>query len=584
MAEERVQRRLTAILAADVVGYSRLMSGDEAGTLATLKAHRKEFIAPETAKHGGRIVKLMGDGALVEFPSVLDAVECAVAIQQGMAVRNTGGPKDRSIVFRIGINLGDVIIEGDDIYGDGVNVAARLETLAKPGEICISGTVFDQVKGKLDLVFDYLGPQQLKNIGEPVRVYRLRTGTVEAGVETQPDEASSLSERPSIAVLPFTRMSESREHEFLADGIVEDLTTHLARLPGFLVIARNSSFVYKDRSPDIRTVGRELGVRYVVEGSLRPMGEQLRLTVQLINAESGSHLWAEHYDRPIGSIFTVHDELVAGIVGCIEPALAHAEVETIERHRLCDLNAWHYYWKAISLWARRGWHGESFAETEKMLRQAIALDPEFALARARLALLLSLGHVAGIVADVDEVHVEAEHAIGLEPNRSEVLSFAGCALQDVGTTGRGLELLERAIELNPSNSQAWGSLGANHLMARRYEDAIEKLEYSIRISPRDPHRAFFGSLLAIALSRVGRIEEGINQARAACRYDSGLPNARVALAALLVQADRPEEASAAVKEALHSHPHLTHAEAGVMVGKRLGEALRSVWPAADGVT
>ena len=433
MVEKRVQRRLAAILAADVVGYSRLMAADESGTLIALKSHRKDLFDPATVEYDGRIVKLMGDGALVEFNSVIDALECAVAVQGGMAERTADTPEDRRIVFRIGINVGDIIIDGNDIYGDGVNIAARLEGLSPPGGICISGTAFDQVKGKLDLAFDDLGPQELKNIPEPVRVYQLQTEPVAAPRAATPDKTSAVADRPSIAVLPFTCLSENREHAFLADGIVEDLTTHLARLPGFLVIARNSAFAYKDRSTDIRTVGTELGVRYVVEGSLRAMGDRLRLTAQLINAETGNHLWAEHYDSPAETIFTVQDELVAGIVGCIEPALADAEVEVIERRPQYDLNAWDYYWKATSLWSRRGWHGEAFGQVEKLLRAAITADPGFALAHARLALLLALGYVAGIAADADEVHAVAERAITLEPNRSEVLGFAGCALQDVGT-------------------------------------------------------------------------------------------------------------------------------------------------------
>ncbi len=328
MAKERVQRRLAAILAADVVGYSRLVGMDEEGTIERLKALSNELIDSCIAKYDGRIVKTMGDGMLVEFPSVVDAVRYAVEVQQAVAEREADIPEDRRIAFRVGVNLGDIVIDGDDILGDGVNVAARLEGLAEPGGICVSGTVHEHVAGKLDAVFEDLGKQSFKNIAEPIGAYRVRHGEAVAAPAPAPVE------RPSIAVLPFTAMSESREHEFLADGIVEDLTTHLARLPGFLVIARNSSFAYKGQSPDIRAVGRDLGVRYVVEGSLRSMGARLRVTVELIDAGTGNHIWAEQFDREAGSIHEVHDELVAGIVGCIEPALAHAEAKKSQQPTL----------------------------------------------------------------------------------------------------------------------------------------------------------------------------------------------------------------------------------------------------------
>ena len=575
MAAERVQRRLAAIFAADMVGYARLMEADEEGTIARQKAHRKELIDPKITEHNGRIVKTTGDGMLVEFASVIDAVRCAVEVQEAMVGREAEVADDRRIQYRVGINLGDIVIDSDDILGDGVNVAARLEGLAEPGGICASGTVQEHAAGRLDAVFEDLGFQNFKNIAAPVRVYRVRHGESEAATATA---TPAPGERPSLAVLPFAIMSDNRAHEFLADGIVEDLTTHLARLPGFLVIARNSSFAYKGQSPDIRTVGRELGVRYVVEGSLRSMGERIRITVQLISTETGSHLWAEHFDRDAESMLMVHDELVAGIVGCIEPALAHGEVEAIERRRSQDLDAWQYFWKASSLIARRGWYGEAFGEAEGMLREAIKRDPDFALAHARLALHLALGHLAGLTPDATEVHAEAECAITLDPNRSEVLGFAGCALQDVGTTARGIDLLERAVELNPSNAQALGALGAGYLMTKRYEEAVEKLEYAMRISPRDPYVSFFGCLLSIALSRVGRLEDGIERARAACRIDSGLPTPRVTLAALLLQANRSEEASAVLQEALQLHPGFSHNDALGMVGRHLGKPLLSIWP------
>ena len=313
MSGERVERRLAAILAADVVGYSRLMGRDEAGTLARLRGHRRELIDPNIAEHKGRIVKTTGDGILIEFPSVVEAVTCAVTVQRGMAERNHEIPADQRIVFRVGINLGDIIIaEDNDIHGNGVNVAARLEGIAEPGGICVSGTVRDHIGDRLDLVFEDLGEQTLKNILRPVRTYRVRLGTAERTPTISPAETArilTLPDKPSVAVLPFANMSSDPEQEFLADGIAEDVITALSRYPSLFVIARNSTFTYKGRAVEIRQVGRELGVRYVLEGSLRKAANRIRVTAQLIEAETGNHVWAERYDRDLADIFAVQDEI-----------------------------------------------------------------------------------------------------------------------------------------------------------------------------------------------------------------------------------------------------------------------------------
>ena len=372
MVEQRVQRRLAAILAVDVVGYSRLMGDDEAGTLAALKAHRREFITPKTAEHGGRIVKLMGDGALVEFASVVDAVECAVALQHGLSERNADTPEDRRIVFRIGVNLGDVIIDGDDIYGDGVNVAARLEGLAQPGTICISRTVFDHVKGKVELGFEDLGEHRVKNITDPVHAYRVLTGPDDAGkligrAKPKPppwkrpaiatgfailvaiagmgiwlrasspaieqasvaEMAFPLPDKPSIAVLPFANMSDDPDQEYFAQGITDDLITDLSNVSGLFVISRNSTFGYKDKAVKIRQVAEELGVRYVLEGSVRRVGDEVRINAQLIDALTGGHVWADRYDRNLEDIFAIQDEVVDEVVSALS-----VELESGEQNRL----------------------------------------------------------------------------------------------------------------------------------------------------------------------------------------------------------------------------------------------------------
>ncbi|MCH6588194.1 MAG: hypothetical protein IH805_07760, partial [Proteobacteria bacterium] len=294
---ERVIRRLAAILAADVVGYSRLMGVDEAGTLARLKALRKDVVDPRIAEHGGRIVKLMGDGTLVEFGSVVDAVHCAAEIQRAMAAHNAEVPEEECIEFRMGINLGDVIVDGDDIYGDGVNVAARLETLAEPGGLFVSGVVHGQVEGKLDLAFDDLGAQTLKNIANPIRVYSVRIGGASADNAAAPVGALPLPDKPSLAVLPFDNMSGDPEQEYFSDGIAEDIITELSKYRSLFVIARTSSFEYKGRALNVRTIGRELGVQYIVEGSVRRAGKRVRVTAQLVEAETGNHVWADRYDR-----------------------------------------------------------------------------------------------------------------------------------------------------------------------------------------------------------------------------------------------------------------------------------------------
>ena len=343
MAEERVQRRLAAILAADVVGYSRLMGKDEAGTRARFNSHLHELIEPTIASLSGRIVKTTGDGLLVEFGSVVDAVECAVEIQKGMVERNADETDDRRFAFRIGINLGDVIIEEDDIHGDGVNIAARLEGLADPDGICISGTVFDQVGKKLEHTYDDLGEQFVKNIIEPVRTYRIR---IDGGVATltsaKQDDSQPLPlpDKPSIAVLPFENMSGDPEQEYFADGISEDIITALSKFNWFFVIARNSSFTYKGRTVDVKQVANELGVQYVLEGSVRRAGNRVRISAQLIDALSGRHLWAERYDRELTDIFAVQDEITEAITGAVAPSFVSAEARRIERRHPESLDAW----------------------------------------------------------------------------------------------------------------------------------------------------------------------------------------------------------------------------------------------------
>src|SRR5262245_3514581 len=352
LATERVERRLAAILAADVAGYSRLMGADEEGTLARLKAIRCEMADPKIKEHRGRIVKTTGDGWLLEFGSVVDAVRCAVDVQRAMAERNAHVPPDRHVELRMGINLGDIIKDGRDIYGDGVNVAARLEALAEPGGICVSRVVRDQVRDKLAFSFEDMGEQQVKNIARPVRVHRVRLFEDQGLPTVHPsDQATAaplaMPDKPSVAVLPFTNMSGDLEQEFLADGIAEDVITALSRYPSLFVIARNSCFTYKGRAVDVKQVGRDLGVRYVLEGSLRKAGNRIRVTGQLVEAESGKHVWAERYDRDLADIFALQDEITGAVTIAIAPAIADAERKRAMRRPPESLDAWTAYQRGL---------------------------------------------------------------------------------------------------------------------------------------------------------------------------------------------------------------------------------------------
>src|SRR4029078_6792820 len=380
--ESRAARRLAAILAADVVGYSRLMGIDEEGTLAALKAHRKELIDPLIAQHQGRIVKTTGDGLLIEFASIVDAVRCAVVMQQGMTDRTANLDESQWIRFRVGINVGDVIVEDGDIFGDGVNVAARLEALAKPGEICVSATVREHVGEELPLGFTDLGEHSVKNIARPVHVYRIET-RIEPKTATQDDPEHAmlaLPDRPSIAVLPFTNMSGDVEQDYFADGMVEDIITGLSRIKWLFVIARNSSFIYKGKAVDVRHGGRELGVRCVLEGAVRKAGDRVRITAQLLEAETGAHLWADRYDGALEDIFDLQDQITDKVVGIVEPSLQRSEIERSRRKRPENLDAYDLYLRAVPHMATAMPADARIAAG--FLDEALRLDPNYAAAHA----------------------------------------------------------------------------------------------------------------------------------------------------------------------------------------------------------
>jgi adenylate cyclase len=578
LTSEHVERRLAAVLAADVAGYSRLMGADEEGTLARLKAVRKALVDPTIAKHRGRIVKTTGDGMLVEFASAVDAARSAVEVQRGMAEQNVSVPQDERIELRIGVHVGDIIFDDNDIFGDGVNIAARLEGIAEAGGVCISDDTHRQIRGKVDVVFDDMGPQALKNITEPMRAWRCQINAnassaapTKSSVETL--QPPAITDKPSIAVLPFTCFSEERELKFLTEALSEDLITMLARIPGFIVIARQSAFAYQGRSVDSRQIGRELGVRYIIEGSLRPVGQQLRVGTQLIDATTGAQLWADRFNGQAEDVLELQDQIVRAIASRIEPELVRAEVALIRRRRDANPNAWSCFRQGAGLISLKGWSEETLTQATALLRQAAILDPDFALAHAQLALFLSLGARLGLVADnavaVTEARTEAERAVAIDHEASEVLGYAGCALAELGDVQRGTEILERAIENDPSNAQAWVALGTSLCFLEKMDaTGLEKLQHGMRLSPRDHRLGFWGTFYALALARHRRLTEAHEEVRAACRRDPQFYVARVVLALTAVGLGRKEEAVAALREARRLRPRLSLNEIELLLGRR----------------
>jgi TolB-like protein/Tfp pilus assembly protein PilF len=511
-----VQRRLAAILAADIAGYSRLMGADEEGTLARLKAHRCALLDPKIEEFQGRIVKSTGDGLLAEFASVVDALRCAVEIQRGMLGSNADLPLEQRIEFRIGINVGDVIIDGGDIYGDGVNVAARLEGLAEPGGICVSGRVQEDTRGKLDISFEDAGEQQLKNIAWPVRVYRVRL----VGEKATGRPALALPDKPSIAVLPFQNMSGDAGQEYFADGIVEEIITALSRMRWLFVIARNSSFAYKGRSVDVKQIGRELGVRYLLEGSVRKAGNRVRITGQLIDAGTGAHLWADRFDGGLEDIFNLQDQVTASVVGAIAPRLEEAEIERARRKPTESLDAYDYFLRgmaAFHLWAR-----DANKEALELFYKAIELDPNYAVAYAMAARCYSQRKSSGWM--TDRAHETAEAAkLGrrageLGRDDAVALCSAGAALvYVVGDFDGGAAYIESALVLNPNLAWAWLSSALLKAFNGEPEAAIDHAIRAMRLSPRDTQ--IFAMQFAIALAHffAGRYADASSWAAMACR-------------------------------------------------------------------
>ncbi|HKX07929.1 MAG TPA: adenylate/guanylate cyclase domain-containing protein [Stellaceae bacterium] len=538
---------MAAILAADVAGYSRLIGLDEEGTLARLKSHRRELIDPKIAEHKGRVVKTTGDGILIEFPSVVAALRCAVEVQRGMVERNAGEPADRRIEFRVGIHQGDIVVDDTDILGDGVNVAARLEGIAEPGGICISARVHEDAAGRLDLRFEDMGEQQLKNIARSVRVYRVALG--DRRVATSPGETLALPDKPSIAVLPFTNMSGDTEQEYFVDGLTEDLITDLSRVAGLFVIARNSSFTYKGKSVDVRQVAREMGVRYILEGSARRAAGRVRINAQLIDAIGGGHLWAERFDRDLADVFAVQDDVVRKIVAALVGELTAAKLP--DRRWPANLEAHECLVRGRLL------HGHSLEAgkaARELFERSVELDNQYAEAHAWLA--RSYWHAWLLWGEPIEKYKRlavdtAKRAVALDPTDAMAHSSLGYILLYEREWAKAAAEFDTALRLNPNHAETWQTLTDFMTMEGRPTEAIKCNDKARRLNPRPPGRYYF--LLGRAQYAAHHYEEAVATLRREEAYAIVL--SRRVLAAALAQLGQVDEAREEAKQFMRANPH-----------------------------
>ena len=578
MVERRVERRLTAIFAGDVAGYSRLMGADEEGTLSRLNAHRRDFLEPKIAEHRGRIVKRTGDGILIEFASAVDAARCAVEIQHGMIKRNAPVPQEKRIEFRIGIHVGDVIIEDGDIFGDGVNIAARLEGIAQPGGICISDDAYRQVRGKLDANFQDAGEQALKNIARPVRVYQLQSG----GGETEA-LALALPDKPSIAVLPFQNLSGDPEQEYFADGMVEDIITGLSRIKWLFVIARNSTFAYKGRPVDVKQVGRELGVRYVLEGSVRKVADRVRINGQLIDAATGAHIWAERYDRGLEDIFALQDEITLSVVGAIEPSLRDAEIERVKRKRPDSLDAYDLVLRAIPhVYVAMP---KEAAKALPLLEKALALEASYAGAHGLLAWCHEILFVRAGLKEENRAaaiyHARAAITHGRDDATALALGAFGIGMVEHDRV-TAIEAFERALALSPSSAFTL-FLGSGVLAyAGEAERAIDWGARALRVSPIDRLAYVAQHVTGIAHFLRGHYEEAANDARRAVQSNPSFSVSHCVLAAALAKLGRTEDAKAAAMQVLALEPSFSSSGICAALGivPALAKPLTEAWSEA----
>jgi TolB-like protein len=535
------------------------MGDDEAGTLAALKKHRQELIDPKIAEHQGRIVKTTGDGLLIEFPSVVEAVQCAVEVQRAMEDRNADEPAAHRIEFRVGINLGDIIIDGDDIYGDGVNVAARLEGLADANGVCVSRVVHDQVRDRLDLAFEDLGERQLKNIARPVHVFRIAASAI--GLRTQSaTPALALPDKPSIAILPFTNMSGDPEQDYFADGMVDDIITALSHFKALFVIARNSSFTYKGRAVDVKQIGRELGVRYVLEGSVRKATNRVRITGQLVDTATGAHLWADRFDGGLGDIFDLQDQVTESVVGAIAPAVEKAEIDRARHKPTESLDAYALYLRGLARlyqFASRQANGEAL----RLFNSAIELDPDFASAYGRAATCYTQAKVNGWISvtpnEIAEVTRLAQRAVELGKDDAIALTAGGWALAFVvRDLELGAALIDRALVLNSNSAEAWHYGGWVKTFLGEPEPAIERFARAMRLSPLDPLATGMRAGTAFAHFLLGRYDQAASWAAMALQDNPDHQPALRIQAASNATAGRPEQAHKAMARLRQLNPVL----------------------------
>lgn len=554
---DRAQRRLAAIVAADVAGYSRLVGADEEGTLAALRAHRADLIDPLLAEHGGRVANTAGDSLLLEFPSIVDAVRCSVAVQKGMSQRNREIEQDRQIHFRVGIHLGDVIVDGNDLLGDGVNVAARLEGLCGPGGVVLSDDAYRQVRDRLDLDWTDDGEHEVKNIARPVQVWRW---TAAQATPTPATPAPRMvTDKPSIAVLAFTNMSGDPEQEYFSDGIAEDIITELSRLPSLFVIARNSSFTYKGRAVDIRQVAKELGVRYVLEGSVRKVGSRVRITGQLIDASTGGHIWANRFDGDLDDVFELQDRVTESVIGAIQPKLQKAEIERSRRKRPQDLSAYDFVMRAMPhVWSL---DRDDNTEALSLLSQAIEVDSNYGVALSLAAWChgqqVTYNWSDNLEKSRSQANNLASRAVVISHDDPLALTAIGAAYSTIGDRKSAETFLERAVLLDPNSAWAWSRLGWSRTYAERPRDAIEYFQRALRLSPYDPMIFNWHVGLGSAYTMANEFDRAIEFFELALKERPKAVWMYRRLVPALWMAGRREDAKEGVRRLLLAYPDLT---------------------------
>ncbi|MBR0800638.1 adenylate/guanylate cyclase domain-containing protein [Bradyrhizobium jicamae] len=574
MSDPTVNRRLVAVFAADVEGYSRLMGDDEVGTLKGL-TERRAVLDRLIGEHRGRIANTAGDSVLAEFGSAVEAVQCAVEAQTAMADANSGLAPDRRINFRIGVHIGDVMVRAGDLFGDGVNIAARLQTLARPGGVCISGATYDQVHKVMPITFGDLGTQRMKNIQEPIKAYQVNAladpGEASASL-AEIDSPPALPDKPSIAVLPFQNMSGDPEQEYFADGMVEEIITALSRFKSLFVIARNSSFTFKGRAVDVKEVGYRLGVRYVLEGSVRKASDRVRITGQLIDAVSGAHIWADKFERDYKDIFSLQDEVTAAVVSAIHPKLLQTEIETSRRRRPDNLTAYEFFLRMMPnyyLSTREG-----MGETIRLARRALELDPRYGFVAAVAGACHVLSVISGYSSDPKSDRAEAVRlarlALAIDDDDAEKLAFVAATLALNGDCDDSVEIADRSIALNPNSFHAWHGRGTVYRIAGFPEEAVRSQNIAIRLSPVDPLLFQSFNVMGLALIELGRYDEAVQAAKRALRLNPSFLPAHYCLTSALANLGQDAEAQESAGRLLELDP-------GFTISARVAGRARSKW-------